>query len=305
MKKCTIIYNPKSGKKLKSDLFEKLTDVLLEHGYDSNIIYTEYKGHAKDIVSSLPNRDLLISMGGDGTFSEVVSANVKRQKPLLLAHLPQGTTNDIAAMYGYSNNIVENLKEILEGMKKYVDICTINGQVFTYSACFGKFASIPYETPVKLKKKVGYLAYVLYGIKSLVKRARLYDIEFSVNGEKKQGKYTFAIISNADRIAGVDNVYHDIKLDDDRFEILLCTLTTKAQVLKSVRYLLTRDIPKAPGFEFYRSNKIVMNFNNKLEKNWCIDGDEFEDSSEQFVIENKYKVRLLLPKKNLNRLFKK
>ncbi len=305
MKKCTIIYNPKSGKKLKSDLFEKLTDVLLEHGYDSNIIYTEYKGHAKDIVASLPNMDLLISMGGDGTFSEVVSANVKRQKPLLLAHLPQGTTNDIAAMYGYSNNIVENLKEILEGKKKYVDICTINGQVFTYSACFGKFANIPYETPVKLKKKVGYLAYVLYGIKSMVKRARLYDIEFSVNGEKKQGKYTFAIISNADRIAGIDNVYHEIKLDDDRFEILLCTLTTKAQVLKSVRYLLTRDIPKAPGFEFYRSDKIVMNFNNKLEKNWCIDGDEFEDSSEQFVIENKYKVRLLLPKKNLDRLFKK
>lgn len=305
MKKCVIIYNPKSGKGLKGNFFDKMTDILLENGYDSKIIYTEYRGHAKEIVEDLPYQDLLLSIGGDGTFSEVVSANVKRKKPILLAHLPQGTTNDIAAMYGYGSDLEKSLNAILKGKRKKVDICTINNTVFTYSACFGKFADIPYETPRRLKKKVGYLAYVLYGIKSMVKPARLYDIDFTINGEEKHGKYTFAIISNADRIAGINNVYKDIKLDDDRFEILLCSLTTKSQVLRSIRYLLNRNINNAPGFEFYRSNKIVMRFNNRLAKNWCIDGDELDDNSDTFTIENKYRVELLLPDKNLDRLFKK
>lgn len=305
MKKCTIIYNPKSGKRLKHDLFDKVTDLLLEYGYASDITYTEYKNHAGEIVSSLSNDiALVLSIGGDGTFSEIVTANVKREKPLLLALLPQGTTNDVAAMYGYGNNMLTNLKNILEGQIKKVDICTINDAVFTYSACFGKFADIPYETPVKLKKRVGYLAYIIYGIKSIVKRARLYDIDFEIDGKKYNGKYTFAIISNADRIAGINNVYKDIKLDDDRFEILFCTLTNKYQVLKSIRYLLKREIKHAPGFEFYRTNKITMQFNTKLEKNWCIDGEELNDFSDTFLIENKYQVRLLLPEKKLDQLFK-
>lgn len=305
MKKCIIIYNPKSGKRIKHNFFDQITDLLLEYGYDSEIIYTEYKNHAEKIIKNLPDSvDLVLSIGGDGTFSEVVSANVKRKKSLLLALLPQGTTNDIAAMYGYGSNILTNLKNILEGKIKKVDICTINDTVFTYSACFGKFADIPYETPVKLKKRVGYLAYILYGIKSIIKRARLYDIDFEIEGKKYNGKYTFAILSNADRIAGINNVYKDIKLDDDQFEILFCTLTNKYQVLKSIRYLLKGQINQAPGFEFYRTNKIKMKFNNKLDKNWCIDGDELNDVRDEFIIENKYQVKLLLPDKNLDRLFK-
>lgn len=305
MKKCSIVYNPKSGKKLPNNALEQITDLLLKYGYDSKIIYTEYKGHAKTIVKDLPDQDLLISIGGDGTFSEVVSENVKRDKPILLAHLPQGTTNDVAVMYGYNGNIVQNLHDILEGKRKSVDICTINDQVFTYSACFGKFADIPYETPVKLKKRIGYLAYVLYGIKRIITKPRLYDIDFFVDGKKYSGKYTFAILSNADRIAGINNVYQDIKLDDGRFEILFCTLTNKYQVIKSIRYLLKREINKAPGFEFYRAKEITLKFNNKLEKNWCIDGEELEDLSDTFIVESKYKVELLLPNRNLDRLFRK
>ncbi len=304
MKKCTIIYNPKSGKGLREKQIEQIMDLLLEYGYDADIIYTQYKNHAKEIVASLPHVDLLLSVGGDGTFSEIVTANVKREKPILLALLPQGTTNDVASMYGYGNNLLTNLRNVLNGKIKKVDICTINDTVFTYSACFGKFADIPYETPIKLKKKVGYLAYLLYGIKSVIKSARLYDIDFEIQGKKYSGKYTFAIVSNADRIAGINNVYKDIKLDDDRFEILFCTLTNKYQVLKNIRYLLKRELDHAPGFEFYRANKITIKFNNKLAKNWCIDGEELKDYSDTFVIENKYKVCLLLPDKNLNRLFK-
>ena len=51
--------------------------------------------------------DLVISVGGDGTFSEVMNGNLEREKQLVLAHLPVGTTNDIGHMYGFSfTNII-------------------------------------------------------------------------------------------------------------------------------------------------------------------------------------------------------
>ena len=304
MKKCVIIYNPKSGKKLVNNIFDRIRKVLSEYNYDLEIIYTKYRGHASEIVNNIDYADLVISMGGDGTFSEIVSANVKRKKPLVLAILPQGTTNDIASMYGYGTNIITNLKNILSGTIKKVDICTINDNVFSYSACFGKFTDIPYTTPIKLKKKIGYLAYVVYMLKDIAGRPKLYDIDFEVGKEKHHGKYTFAIISNADRIAGFNNVYKDIKLDDDRFEVLFCNLTSGYKIFKNIRYLLKGKINEAPGFEFYRTNELKIKFNNKLEKNWCIDGDELEDNGDEFIIKNSYVVELLLPKKNLKKLFK-
>ena len=105
--------------------------------------------------------DLVISVGGDGTFSEVMNGNLERNKRIVLAHLPVGTTNDIGHMYGLGNNLYTNLKLILEGTIKKVDVGLINNHAFTYVASYGKFMDIPYKTPQELKKRLGYMAYIL------------------------------------------------------------------------------------------------------------------------------------------------
>ena len=40
MKKCVIIYNPISGKKVKYKFFPQFQDILNDYGYESKIIYT-------------------------------------------------------------------------------------------------------------------------------------------------------------------------------------------------------------------------------------------------------------------------
>ena len=66
---------------------------------------------------------------------------------------------------GYEKNIIKNLKLLLNGEEKDIDICLINGQPFVYVAGFGKFVNISYDTPRSLKKKYGYLAYLIEGLK--------------------------------------------------------------------------------------------------------------------------------------------
>jgi len=304
MKKCVVIYNPNSGKKIKENFMEEFVKILYDNDYDVNLIYTEYKYHALELIKDVDDdTDLLISLGGDGTFNEIVTGNLKRKKPLLLAHIPIGTTNDIGVMFGYSKNIIGNLKSLLKGEVKGIDICVINDRPFVYVAGFGKFTNIPYETTNEMKKKWGYLAYLINGVKDFFNKTSLYDITYKVNDEIYKGLYSFGIISNANRIGGINNFYKDVKLDDDQFEVLFCSLSKKKDILRSLINLKTNNITKVPGLYFHKTNELIVKFNKKPKKNWCIDGEELIEAKKEYNIKIIKDVKIMMPSKNIESLF--
>lgn len=303
MKKCVVIINPKSGDSKGIREVKKIETIIENYNYDVKIILTEYRGHAKEIMKNLDNDiDLVISVGGDGTFSEVMNGNLERNKRIVLAHLPVGTTNDIGHMYGLGNNLYTNLKLILEGTIKKVDVGLINNHAFTYVASYGKFMDIPYKTPQELKKRLGYLAYILEVVKRIFHHIPKYKINFYINGEKHTGKYTFIIISNANRIAGINNFYNDIKLDDDKLEVMFCSLNKKIDILKAFYTLKTSDVKYISGVEIYEVNNLKIEFLDKV-KSWCIDGEEFEGLNNVYEVDLKNGVEMLIPNKNIEKLF--
>ena len=301
MKKCTVIINPKSGRGFNKSDIDKFETILDNYNYDSDIILTKYPGNAENIVQELDDIDLVISVGGDGTFSEVMNGNIKRETPIVLSHLPLGTTNDIGHMYGLGNNIYTNLKLILEGNVKEIDVGLINNRAFTYVASFGKFMDIPYKTPQELKKKLGYFAYMVEVMKQAFTHIPKHEISFTIDGEKHRGKYTFVIISNANRIAGIDNFYNDMKLDDNKFEVMFCSLNKKIDILKAIYTLKTSDIKYVSGIEIYKASKLDIVFHDS--KTWCVDGEKYDDDSLSYSISLKRGIKLLIPNKNIKKLF--
>ena len=305
MKKCVVIINPKSVDSKGIREVKKIETIIENYNYDVKIILTEYRGHAKEIMKNLDNDiDLVISVGGDGTFSEVMNGNLERNKRIVLAHLPVGTTNDIGHMYGLGNNLYTNLKLILEGTIKKVDVGLINNHAFTYVASYGKFMDIPYKTPQELKRRLGYLAYILEVVKRIFQHIPKYKINFYINGEKHTGKYTFIIISNANRIAGINNFYNDIKLDDDKLEVMFCSLNKKIDILKAFYTLKTSDVKYISGVEIYEVNNLKIEFLDKV-KPWCTDGEEFESKSLVYQFDLKNDIEMLIPNKNIDKLFLK
>ena len=305
MKKCVVIINPKSGDSKGIREVNKIETIVENYNYDVKIILTKYRGHAKEIMKNLDNDiDLVISVGGDGTFSEVMNGNLERNKRIVLAHLPVGTTNDIGHMYGLGNNLYTNLKLILEGTIKKVDVGLINNHAFTYVASYGKFMDIPYKTPQELKRRLGYLAYMLEVVKRIFQHIPKYKINFYINGEKHTGKYTFIIISNANRIAGINNFYNDIKLDDDKLEVMFCSLNKKIDILKAFYTLKTSDVKYISGIEIYEVNNLKIEFLDKV-KPWCTDGEEFESKSLIYQFDLKNDIEMLIPNKNIDKLFLK
>ena len=251
MKKSVLICNPNSGKNNKEVLAHKFETILNEYGYDIDIVFTKYAGHAKKIISELPDStDLVISLGGDGTFNEVVTGNLRRKKKLLLTHIPLGTTNDLGATFGMGKNPVHNLKMILEGTVKELDICTINDVPFVYVAGLGKFTDVAYDTPRNLKKNFGYLAYLFNAVKSFNQKTHLFEMSYTANGETYTGLYSFVLICNASRMGGLE-ILQDVKMNDGKFEVLLSNITTKKDIIRSLYFLKTSDITKVPGFYFF------------------------------------------------------
>ena len=302
MLKCVVIYNPNSGKLTNRNEIKRLYKLLENYGYDTQIIYTEYKGHAKELVKKMDDVDLLLCAGGDGTLNEVISGNIERHKPILLGHLPLGSVNDVAHMYGMTNNTIKNTLMLLNGTRKNIDVCLINDNPFVYVACIGAWVDISYATPRKLKEKYGKLAYVIYGIKQLKQHLQFYKVKYTVNGETHEDEFSFIFITNSNRVGGVNNIYNDVKLDDNKFEVLLCNIKNKWDIIRAVHYLNRRELNNIPVFKYYKTDNIKFEF-DEVPPSWCIDGDELLHNDKKFEIKINKDNYMLLPTKNICKLF--
>lgn len=302
MLKCVVIYNPNSGKLTNRNEVKRLYKLLENYGYDTQIIYTEYKGHAKELVKKMDDVDLLLCAGGDGTLNEVISGNIERHKPILLGHLPLGSVNDVAHMYGMTNNTIKNTLMLLNGARKNIDVCLINDNPFVYVACIGAWVDISYATPRKLKEKYGKLAYVIYGIKQLKQHLQFYKVKYTVNGETHEDEFSFMFITNSNRVGGVNNIYDDVKLDDNKFEVLLCNIKNKWDIIRAVHYLKKRELNDIPVFKYYKTDNIKFEF-DEVPPSWCIDGDELLHNDKKFEIKINKDNYMLLPTKNIDKLF--
>lgn len=304
MKKCVIIMNPESGKKKKIKSYEDFYDILRKYGYDTEIIFTKAKGDAKNIIQALDdNVDLVISGGGDGTLNEIVAGNMKREKKLTVAPLPLGSTNDVGNMYGLNSTVLGNLERLLKGKAKKVDVCFINNNPFIYVSCFGDYIDMAYATPRSLKKRYGKIAYILYGIRQLRNKIHRYHIKYKIDGKEQEGTYSFIFVSNSSRIAGQPDIYYDVKLDDNMFEVAFADVKNKKEMLKMLVLVSTIDVKKIPGVTYYRTNNLEIEFLTKLKTSWCLDGEEYKSDSMKFDFRVEQSMKMLVPKGKVNKLF--
>lgn len=304
MKKCVIIMNPESGKKKKIKSYQDFYDILRKYGYDTDIIFTKAKGDARNIIQALDKDiDLVISGGGDGTLNEIVSGNLLREKSLTIAPLPMGSTNDVGSMYGLESSLFKNLEKVLKGKAKKVDICKINDTPFVYVACLGDYIDMAYATPRSLKERYGKIAYILYGLKQFRNSINQYDIKYRVDGKEYEGTYSFIFITNSSRVAGQPDVYYDVKLDDNMFEVALANVKNKKEMLKMLVLISTIDVKKVPNITYYRTNNFEIEFLTKPKTSWCIDGEEYKSDDLTYKFSVSTEMKMLVPKESVNKLF--
>lgn len=303
MKKCVVIYNPESGYKKNKLNINLVNDLLKEYNYDVDFMKTQKKGDAKEFVKNIENIDLAIVAGGDGTLNEAVSGNIERKNKILLSHLPIGTTTDVGKLYGFTKNTKKDLELMMNGESKNIDVGLINNIPFIYVACFGNFTNVSYQTPRKLKKMFGKLGYVLFALKSIGQKIKRYHIIYEIDGIKDEGDFSFIFITNSSRVAGLNNIYNDVLLDDNKFEVALCDVKSKRDLIKTFYEIRTRQIKDVPNIKYFKTDNLKLIFDKIPTSSWCIDGEELSHENKEFIFKIDKSTNMLLPKKNVSKLF--
>ena len=95
-KKITFILNPISGTHSKDEIPGLIESTLDKERFESEIIFTEYAGHAAEIAHDCAEAgaDIVVAVGGDGTVNEVARSLVHTQTALGI--IPCGSGNGLA-----------------------------------------------------------------------------------------------------------------------------------------------------------------------------------------------------------------
>ena len=191
-------------------------------GCQVNIHTTLHKGDALTFTrDNIPEHDLVICCGGDGTLNEVVNGMMLSNKRLPLGYIPLGTTNDFAKSLKLPHNVNKAVKNIAEGEPRPFDLGSFNDKYFSYIASFGAFTKTSYSTPQKLKNKFGHSAYIIEGVKEL-SDIHPFKVKIKYDGNIIEDEFILGAISNSASIAGIFKLNKNIvDFNDGKFEVIL------------------------------------------------------------------------------------
>lgn len=291
-RKVMIIMNPKAGKGTAKTALFTICDSFTRMKDFVSVFVTQYRGHAKELTQMFGSSfDILVCMGGDGTWNEVINGQMELMDKPLLCYLPSGTVNDFASTLKLPKS-ASKMMELVEAYTLFpCDIGKFNEHYFTYVAAFGIFTEISYSTPQNVKNSFGKIAYFMEGIKQLTKIPR-YHIKAYVDDELIEDDFVFGCISNSKYVAGFTSVSAKYaELDDGLFEILLVRTPNNPLDVQNILAALLKQEVNENWMYFRKAAHIRIESEEPIP--WTLDG---EDGGETLhaLIENKSKAVTIL-----------
>lgn len=122
-----LVGNPTARSGRNRERIESALDEFLARGVDVELLPTEPFGHTIPLVRAAIEEgrgDLVVSMGGDGTFREVAVAVVTASREIPMGMLPSGTANDQGKSFGIGSSgalLEENIDVVLQGHVRRID----------------------------------------------------------------------------------------------------------------------------------------------------------------------------------------
>lgn len=127
-----IIINPKSGKGTAVGKSAEIDKYLGENGINFEIKQTAKRGDAEDFAKNAVKQGFthVISVGGDGTSSEIVNSIVKHDADIAFSVIPSGSGNDFPRALGIPYDFNLALRNIVAGREIGVDIGKFRDRYF-------------------------------------------------------------------------------------------------------------------------------------------------------------------------------
>lgn len=251
-----LVVNP--GSRFGGRLMERAAAALDEAGVHYDILLTSVEGDAaRAVAATASTYDAVFTLGGDGTVMEVLSALPEGGPPIGILH--GGTANLIAQAIGVPRRIGPAVRALLTGSVVRIDLGRLNdGRRFALAAGVGLDAAMVVETPRRLKRRLGVLAYLIVGTRALL-RFEEFAVRVQVDDAIHEQTASAVLVANFGTLLHHLFVLGDgIKQDDGLLNVCVFHPRTVRDAVRITRRLLMRDFTPDPCLWYASGRRIVV-----------------------------------------------
>lgn len=273
-KKLLLMYNPTSGRAKIGKQLDDILELFFDAGYEVTVYPIRPDYGAEEILRDRgEDFDRIVCCGGDGTLQHTIAGLEQLSRKPVLGYLPSGSTNDFAANLGLGKALMADCRTIVNGVPFSYDIGLFaDHYYFNYVAAIGAFTEVSYSTPQEMKNSLGYLAYVIEGIKHLPFNTSYHAHIQLEDGCTVEGNYLYASVSNSLSMGGMDLTQKaDVKLNDGLFEVLLVKAPANLLEFQATLGKLMMQDFSSDAVKLFHASQLRFTFDEDVP--WTLDGE--------------------------------
>jgi YegS/Rv2252/BmrU family lipid kinase len=284
-----LIYNPTSKQGRSKKKWEKILDIFEREKVEFGYRLTEKEDDAIYLSSKAAEEgwDVVVSVGGDGTISEVITGlfdrnGLKKRPKLGVLHV--GTSPDFNRYHNIPTNIEDAVAAIFKGETKLVDI----GEV-TYSksnkeipvemlriypdmkvSCFGSNVNIGLGPRIaskangRFRKFLGDFCGTLLATVVSLSNLKGFNLTLKIDGREEIFSNIINLTVGKDPyLASGMRVFSEIKPDDGRFYVFSVKKTSNANLLLNIPRIYWGDFMKYKGAGLEYCEEIEIKYNKE------------------------------------------
>ncbi|AJD90103.1 diacylglycerol kinase [Jeotgalibacillus malaysiensis] len=273
MQKAMLILNPSSGKEEALDHKESVLEVLKEMNYDITLKETEKEDDATRFAEEACREryDLVVSMGGDGTLNETITGLAKQEYQPALGIVPLGTVNDFARALNISMDAEEAIQQLKTAETKRVDIGRINDRYFMNIIALGGIAEATFGVSVEQKTKLGPLAYMIEGFKT-IREKEPFEADITYDGQKWEGSALLFLMALTNSVGGFEKLAPDAEVNDGHLHCFVIKDVPLYKLISIMTALLKGELEEDENVAYFKAKEVHVNSDKDLISN--VDGDE-------------------------------
>jgi YegS/Rv2252/BmrU family lipid kinase len=199
--------------------------------------------------------DLFFVWGGDGMVQQCADALVGSDSTIAI--IPAGTANLLAHNLGIPHDLAEAVRIGFHGQRRQLDLGRINGEHFAVMAGVGFDADMIRNADRGLKTRLGRLAYVWTGLRSL--GAPPTKVKIKTDGTTWfEGNATCVLIGNVGTILGGAQVFDEARPDDGWLDIGVSTADGPVQWARALGQISAGHADRSPFIRTTRAKRISV-----------------------------------------------